>query len=131
MAPPRFRHGLRRSRRTPRRRIHVATGLQLGGRHGAAPDDEKADILATLAYVQNEILAAYEEYIHDITARRFPAPTALICPTTQEDYETIYSEMAKKLPLVAYRQVLKMLHMRLGLPIVAVNTTPEREEILS
>lgn len=85
------------------------------------PDDEKADILATLAYVQNEILAAYEEYIHGIAALCFPAPSALLCPTTQEDYETIYSEMAKKMPLAAYRQLLKMLHVRLGLPIVAIS----------
>lgn len=30
--------------------------------------EEKATILATLAYVQSEILAAYESYIHDISA---------------------------------------------------------------
>ena len=95
------------------------------------PDDEKAIILATLAYAQSEVLAAYEKYIHDITAFRFPAPTVLLCPTTQEDYEAIYSEMAEKLPLVAYRQLLKMLHVRLGLPIVAVNAATEREEIFS
>lgn len=83
--------------------------------------EEKTTILTTLAYVQNEILAAYEEYIHGIAALCFPAPSALLCPTTQEDYETIYSEMAKKLPLVAYRQLLKMLHVRLGLPIVAIS----------
>lgn len=94
-------------------------------------DEEKATILATLAYVQSEILAAYEKYIHDITALRFPAPTVLLCPTTQEDYETIYSEMAEKLPLVAYRQLLKMLHVRLGLPVVAMNVATEREEIFS
>lgn len=100
---------------------------------GAAlpPDDEKATILATLAYVQSEILAAYESYIHDITAGLFPAPTVLLCPTTQEDYETIYSEMAEKLPLVAYRQLLKMLHVRLGLPVVATNAPPELEKIFS
>lgn len=100
---------------------------------GAAlpPDDEKATILATLAYVQSESLAAYESYIHDITARRFPAPAALLCPTTQEDYETVYSEMAEKLPLVAYRRLLEMLHVRLGLPVVAMNIATEREEIFS
>ena len=100
---------------------------------GAAlpPDDEKATILATLAYVQSEILAAYEKYIYDITAHRFPAPTALLCPTTQEDYETIYSEMAEKLPLVAYRQLLKMLHVRFGLPIVMISGEPDGEEIFS
>ena len=81
--------------------------------------------------MQSEILAAYEKYIHDITALRFPAPTVLLCPTTQEDYETIYSEMAEKLPLVAYRQLLKMLHVRLGLPTVAINVATEREEIFS
>lgn len=83
-------------------------------------DEEKATILATLAYVQSEILAAYEKYIHDITARRFPAPTTLLCPTTQEDYETIYNEMAERLPLVAYRRLLEMLHLRLGLPVIAI-----------
>lgn len=94
-------------------------------------DEEKATILATLAYVQSEILDAYEKYIHDITAGLFPAPTAFILPTTQEDYETIYREMAEKLPLVAYRKLLKMLHVRLGLPIVAANAATEREEIFS
>lgn len=94
-------------------------------------DEEKATILATLAYVQSEILDAYEKYIHDITARRFPAPAALLCPTTQEDYETVYSEMAEKLPLVAYRRLLEMLHVRLGLPVVAVNVATEREGIFS
>ena len=94
-------------------------------------DEEKATILATLAYVQNEVLDAYEKYIHDIAAGLFPAPTAFILPTTQEDYETIYSEMAEKLPLVAYRQLLKMLHVRLGLPVVAMNVATEREEIFS
>jgi hypothetical protein len=94
-------------------------------------DEEKATILATLAYVQSEILAAYEKYIHDITALRFPAPTVLLCPTTQEDYETIYSEMAEKLPLAAYRRLLKMLHMRLGLPVVTMNAATEQEEIFS
>lgn len=94
-------------------------------------DEEKATILATLAYVQSEILDAYEKYIHDITARRFPVPEVLLCPTTLEDYETVYSEMAEKSPLVAYRQLLKMLHLRLGLPVVAMNAATEREEIFS
>ena len=94
-------------------------------------DEEKATILATLAYVQSEILASYEKYIHDITARRFPAPTALTCPTTQEDYETISSEMAEKLPLAAYRRLLEMLHVRLGLPVVTINAATEQEEIFS
>lgn len=100
---------------------------------GAAlpPDDEKAVILATLAYVQNEVLAAYETIMHNFTKLRFLAPSALLSPSTQEEYEKLYSDMAEKMPLVAYRQVLKMLHMRLGLPIVAMNTTPEREEIFS
>ena len=94
-------------------------------------DEEKATILATLAYVQSEILAAYEKYIHDITAHRFPVPTALTCPTTQEDYETIYSEMAEKLPLVAYRRLLEMLHVRLGLPVVMISGEPDGVEIFS
>lgn len=94
-------------------------------------DEEKATILATLAYVQSEILDVYEKYIHDIAAGLFPAPAAFILPTTQEDYETIYSEMAEKLPLVAYRKLLEMLHMRLGLPIVATNVPPELEKIFS
>lgn len=94
-------------------------------------DEEKAVILGTLAYVQSEILAAYEKYIHDIAAAVFPAPSALLCPTTQEDYESVYSEMAEKLPLVAYRRLLEMLHVRLGLPVVALNIAPEREEIFS
>lgn len=100
---------------------------------GAAlpPDDEKATILATLAYVQSEILAAYEKYIHDIAAGLFPAPSTLLCPTTQEDYETIYSEMAEKMPLVAYRRLLEMLHVRLGLPVVTMNAATELEEIFS
>lgn len=94
-------------------------------------DEEKATILATLAYVQSEILAAYEKYIHDITALRFPAPTVLLCPTTQEDYETIYSEMAEKMPLAAYRRLLEMLHVRLGLPVVMISGEPDGEEIFS
>lgn len=94
-------------------------------------DEEKATILATLAYVQSEILDAYEKYIHDIAAHRFPAPTTLLCPTTQEDYETIYSEMAEKLPLVAYRRLLEMLHVRLGLPVVMISGEPDGEEIFS
>lgn len=95
------------------------------------PDEEKATILATLAYVQSEILDVYEKYIHDITAHRFPVPTALLCPATQEDYETIYSEMAEKLPLAAYRRLLEMLHVRLGLPVVTMNAATEQEEIFS
>lgn len=94
-------------------------------------DDEKATILATLAYVQSEILAAYESYIHDITAGLFPAPTAFILPTTQEDYEAVYGDMAEKLPLVAYRRLLEMLHVRLGLPVVMTSGEPDGEEIFS
>lgn len=94
-------------------------------------DEEKATILSTLAYVQSEILDAYEKYIHDITAGLFPAPMAFILPTTQEDYEAVYGDMAEKLPLVAYRKLLEMLHMRLGLPVVATNVPPELEEIFS
>ncbi len=94
-------------------------------------DEEKATILATLAYVQSEILAAYEKYIHDIAAGLFPAPTAFVLPTTQEDCEAVYGDMAEKLPLVAYRRLLEMLHMRLGLPVVATNVPPELEKIFS
>ena len=94
-------------------------------------DEEKAVILGTLAYVQSEILAAYEKYIHDIADHRFPVPSTLLCPTTQEDYETIYSEMAEKLPLVAYRRLLEMLHVRLGLPVVMISGEPDGEEIFS
>lgn len=92
---------------------------------------KKAAILASLACVQSEILAAYESYIHDIAAHRFPVPSALLCPTTQEDYEAVYGDMAEKLPLVAYRRLLEMLHVRLGLPVVAMNVATEREEIFS
>lgn len=94
-------------------------------------DEEKATILATLAYVQSEILDAYEQYIHDIVTLRFPAPTVLLSPTTQEDYKIVYSEMAEKIPLVGYRVLLEMLHVRLGLPVVAMNVATEREEIFS
>lgn len=94
-------------------------------------DEEKATILATLAYVQSEILDVYEKYIHDIAAGLFPAPSAFILPTTQEDYEAVYGDMAEKLPLVAYRKLLEMLHMRLGLPVVTMNAATEQEEIFS
>lgn len=94
-------------------------------------DEEKATILATLAYVQSEILDVYEKYIHDIAAGLFPAPMAFILPTTQEDYEAVYGEMAEKMPLAAYRQLLEMLHVRLGLPVVATNVPPELEKIFS
>ena len=93
--------------------------------------EEKTTILTTLAYVQNEVLAAYKSYIHDITAGLFPAPTAFILPTTQEDYEAVYGDMAEKIPLVAYCKLLEMLHMRLGLPVVATNVPPELEKIFS
>lgn len=94
-------------------------------------DEEKATILATLAYVQSEILAAYEKYIHDIATLCFPAPTALLSPATQEDYKIIYSEMAEKIPLAGYRVLLEMLHVRLGLPVVAMNVAVEWRELFS
>lgn len=93
--------------------------------------EEKAVILASLARVQNALLYEYEKIVNNVTRRFFPAPSKLFVPTTQEDYETIYSEMAEKLPLVAYRQLLKMLHVRLGLPVAAMNVATEREEIFS
>ena len=85
------------------------------------PDGEKATILATLAYVQSEILDAYKQYVNDIAGGLFLAPTAFILPTTQEDYETVYGDMAEKIPLAGYRVLLEMLRMRLGLPVVATN----------
>ena len=94
-------------------------------------DEEKATILASLAYMQSEILAAYEQYVHDIETLRFSAPTVLLSPTTQEDYKIIYSEMAEKLPLVAYRRLLEMLHVRLGLPVVMISSEPDGEELFS
>nr|DAS11224.1 MAG TPA: protein of unknown function (DUF1870) [Caudoviricetes sp.] len=74
--------------------------------------EEKAVILASLARVQNALLYEYEKITTNITHRHFP-------------------EMAEKLPLVAYRQLLKMLHVRLGLPVVTMNAATEQEEIFS
>ena len=96
-------------------------------------DEEKTTILATLAYVQSEILDAYRKTVQDIIHLRLPVlvKMELLFPSTQEEYEILRSDTAKKIPLAGYRVLLGMLHERLGLPVVTMGGESKREEIFS
>lgn len=98
-------------------------------------DEEKAVILATLTYVQNELLDVYQKIVQSVTHLRLAAPiplyVALLSPSTQEEYEKVCREMSEKMALVAYRRLLDMLHERLGLPVVTISGEPDGEEIFS
>lgn len=95
--------------------------------------EEGTKVLATLAYVQSEILDAYRKTVQDIIHLRLPVlvKMELLSPSTQEEYEILRSDTAEKIPLAGYRVLLDMLHERLGLPIVTMGGEPEREEIFS
>lgn len=95
--------------------------------------EEGTKILATLAYVQSEILDAYRKTVQDIIHLRLPVlvKMELLSPRTQEEYEILRSDMAEKMPLAGYRVLLDMLHERLGLPVVTMGGEPDGEEIFS
>lgn len=83
--------------------------------------EEKAVILASLARVQSALLYRYEKIVNNVTQRFFPAPSKLLIPTTQKEYEILADEFViEELPLCTYQMLIGMLSSRLDLPLVTL-----------